>query len=199
MISGDKLYDAVQFVDAIYKDISRLIGAVDGGMRSIDYVSLWGPRAFGLSKAVDYASAWMPHSFTRVYVPKQERETFSAFAFLNIYLTPKHFREPLLHWGVGRRKNGADIGPVWTSRLTVAQGPSFLKASDIDPFESSGELSAVLEVFRHAASPLIRMDTAEALERMVLAPIRSEVVRLPPPVTAEVPLVTNGVGGEHSR
>lgn len=182
MISGDKLYDAVRFIDAMYKDISHLIDAVDGGMQSIDHVSLWGGACyFNSSKALGYSTAWIPHVFTRVYIPQQAVKTYSAFAFLNIYLTPKHHREPLVHWGVGRRKSGADIWLDWYPKLMGAQGPSFLRTSDIDPFEESGELSTVMEVFRHAVKPLIRMDTAEALERMVLEPIRSEIVTLPPP------------------
>jgi hypothetical protein len=184
MISGDKLSDAVRFIDAMYKDISRLIDTVDGGMQSIDHVSLWGGACyFNGSKALSYPTAWIPHVFTRVYVPQQTVKAYSAFAFLNIYLTPKHHREPLVHWGVGRRKNGADIWLAWNPKLMGAQGPSFLRTSVIDPFEESGELSTVMEVFRHAVRPLITMDTADAVEKFILEPIRSEIATLPPPGT----------------
>lgn len=182
MISGDKLYDAVRFIDAMYKDISRLIDTVDGGMQSIDYVSLWGGACyFNGSKALGYSPAWIPHVFTRVYVSQQAAKIFSDFAFLNIYLTPKHHREPLVHWGVGRRKSGADIWLAWNPKLLGSQGPSFLRTGAIDPFEESGELSPVIEVFRQAVRPLVTMDTADSLERLVLEPIRSEIVKLPPP------------------
>jgi len=194
VISGDKLYDAVRFIDAMYKDISRLIDTVDGGMQSIDHVSLWGGACyFNGSKALGYSAAWIPHVFTRVYVPRQAEKTFSAFAFLNIYLTPKHHREPLVHWGVGRRKSGVDIWLAWNPKLMGAQGPSFLRTGSVDPFEENRELSTVLEVFRHAVRPLITMDSAESLEKLVLEPIRSEIVNLPPPAAGpneETPPVT---------
>ena len=42
MIEGATIFQAVQFIDLLNRDISRLFEAVDEGMQSIDYKSLWG-------------------------------------------------------------------------------------------------------------------------------------------------------------
>ena len=52
--------------------------------------------------------------------------------------------EPLAHWGVARRKVGADVYPTWQKKLLGVQGPPFLQGNDIEPFETSHELSDAL-------------------------------------------------------
>jgi hypothetical protein len=70
MIEGATIFQAVQFIDLLNRDISRLVEAVDEGMQSMDYKSLWGaPISYRTSGQLGLSSIWLPHSFTRVYVP----------------------------------------------------------------------------------------------------------------------------------
>lgn len=180
MIDGVTISQGVRFLDILNKDISRLITTTDDQMQAIEYASLLGNACyFKPSQSATKPIAWVPHAFSRMYVPEgDDFQTYSSFAFLNIYLTPKHHDEPLAHWGVGKRKVGKDLWAVWEPMLLRPDGPGFLQKKDIEPFETSHVFSEVLEDFRHAVKPLIELHSEDQLERFVLGPIRKALSSL---------------------
>ena len=65
MIEGSTILQAVQFLDLLNRDISRLFEAVDEGMQSIDYKSLWGASiSCKTSRQLSLSNRWIPHSFS---------------------------------------------------------------------------------------------------------------------------------------
>lgn len=180
MIDGATISKGIEFVDTLYKDISRLIETMDGLVKRMDYKSLWGSVCYSNSSQASYNPiGWLPHVFVRLYVPKEkDTKTFSTFLFFYIYLRPKYQDEPLALWGIAQRIVDKNIGPITDSMLLQTEGPDFLRRKQIDPFETSREFADVLKGFRYAVKPLIELNSEEQLERLVLAPIRKELVSL---------------------
>jgi len=175
-MNGDTtIRDAFRFVGALYRDISRLIEELDEGFREFNYNDLLGPNCYFNSSALPGEhKRWLPRVLTRVYVPGSERQGYTAFAFLNIYLTPQQRREPVACWGVGRRIAGADLLYIsqWSTRLLVPAGPTFVQAGDVEPFRSGDEMQQVLDSFQYAVQPLLRLESAAAVRLLVVDPIR---------------------------
>jgi hypothetical protein len=171
MISDTAVYDAFRFMGALYRDISRLIEELDDGFAEYKYESLWDNCYFNSSATPEGYDRWLPRVLTRVYVPASERESYRAFAFLNIYLTPQHRREPVACWGAGRRMGGVDLWPLWNPKFLIPGAPTFVQSGDVEPFRSGDEMQPVLDSFRYAVQPLIRLETAEAVNQLVVSPI----------------------------
>jgi hypothetical protein len=186
MIDGATISKGIQFVDTIYKDISRLIETMDGLVKRMGYKSLWGSGCYwSSSQKSDNPDGWLPHVLVRLYVPRAEDDkTFSTFLFFYIYLRPKHQDEPLAVWGIAKRIPGKDIGPLCGITLLQTEGPDFLRRKEIEPFETSREYADVLKTFRYAVKPLIELNSEEQVERVVIRPLLKEIGQAPSPNAA---------------
>jgi hypothetical protein len=79
---------------------------------------------------------------------------------------------------VGRWKATPDNWQAWVNKF-FPEGPEFLRSKSIKPFETSRELSEVLETFRHAVMPLIELNSEDQVESLLVVPIRKELGSLP--------------------
>src|SRR4051794_20307014 len=88
-MSDKSIISGTRFLDLVYEEVSKVLQAVDAFFEESSYIPLWGSAChFLASKAVNQPSAWAPKTFTRTYVSKSERETYTRFAYFNVYLAP---------------------------------------------------------------------------------------------------------------
>jgi hypothetical protein len=166
--------EIVRFMDALFRDISHLLSAVDEGMQTLFLTSLWGsPCYFNASKALGGYPAWMPHVFTRNYVPKKAGKDFTRFAFFNIYLSPKYFNEPVAVWGTAERRDMTDIFPVWSAGILNSTGPTFLRMASVDRLTATSDVPELFHSFEFAAKPLLSMNNAEIVSALVVKPFEA--------------------------
>ncbi len=181
---GSSVYSAVEFLTGFYKDVSRLVTAVEERMGSQGLAHLYGTTAFWKRSYTYYAPGyWMPRWVARWYTEKMEdgakgEERAPWFAFFNVYFTPRQIEEPVAVWGFGAQDSAQSLGIPLSELLVAEEGPRFLVEVPVTEWEGLEEIPEPLSAFQYRARAVVELEDARTVEELVTAPLLAEVARL---------------------
>jgi hypothetical protein len=181
---GESVFKAVEFLDAFFSDVSRLVTTVEEAMSINKLVSAWGTSSFWGSSTTYYSpTRWMPKYIARAYVqpdiesPKPDREPL-WFTFFNVYFTPKRIQEPIAVWGVAEQSERTDLWQAFSALLIKDSGPDFLSKIPVEQWAIEKGIARPLASLKYRARIVVELNSAQIVTELVVHPLLEEIQAL---------------------
>jgi hypothetical protein len=181
---GPSIKQAMEFLQKIHKDISKLISAVDEGMSEAGFESLIGNACIGAgSKSSQWPLSWMPRTFYRVYgqsLSPTDQEHGQVVVFFQVFMVPKLVSQPIALWGLAVQKSSDEVFTRLNPYFNSHEGPEFLDRERETSWR--GVLNTGFDLFEVRSCPLVELKDQAAVEETILNQLleRLQSIRKPP-------------------
>lgn len=181
---GASVFNAIEFLAQFYRDTSRLLTTVEDRLLSAGLASIYGSATFWqTSQTYHSPSGWMPRWLARSYSLKSPDSSKGSekapwALFFNVYLTPKHLREPVAVWGLAAQPSDKGLWKPLSRLLIADDGPDFLREVPVENWRTPAEMPKRLSDFQYQATAVVELRDAQTVDELVIAPLLAQVERL---------------------